>query len=107
MRYPEAAKIRELERGLLFLDAIRITAILLPQPRKAHFALRGFSMSKKLLWFILLLAVCWPLLFMLGCTKFHRRFGIPLRTVQNWYYGERQPPVWLVVLIGRALEARP
>jgi DNA-binding transcriptional regulator YdaS (Cro superfamily) len=39
-----------------------------------------------------------------GCTKFSRRFGVPLRTVQGWYYGTRQPPEWLVILIGRALE---
>lgn len=42
-----------------------------------------------------------------GCTKFSRRFGIPLRTVQNWYYGERQPPEWLVVLIEQAIKERP
>lgn len=42
-----------------------------------------------------------------GCTKFARRFGMPLRTVQNWYYGISQPPEWLVELIERAVEARP
>lgn len=42
-----------------------------------------------------------------GCTKFARRFGIPLRTVQNWYYGTSQPPEWLVILIGEAIKERP
>ena len=42
-----------------------------------------------------------------GCTKFARRFGIPLRTAQGWYYGTRQPPEWLVVLIGQAIKERP
>ena len=34
-----------------------------------------------------------------------RRFGIPLRTVQNWAEGTRQPSEWVVKLIAAALNA--
>lgn len=37
------------------------------------------------------------------CTKYDisqtalaKRFGIPLRTVQGWYLGERTPPAYLI-----------
>lgn len=34
-----------------------------------------------------------------------RRFGIPLRTVQGWYLGERKPPEYVVGMIGELLQA--
>ena len=46
----------------------------------------------------------------LGQTALARRFGIPLRTVQDWYSGKRTPPDYvvamLVELLERASEAR-
>lgn len=36
-----------------------------------------------------------------------RRFGIPLRTVQGWYLGERKPPEYVVSMIGELLALDP
>lgn len=36
-----------------------------------------------------------------GQTKFARLHGIPLRTVQDWAAGKRQPPAWLVKLLDK------
>ena len=33
-----------------------------------------------------------------------RRFGIPLRTVQGWYLGERKPPEYVVGMIDELLQ---
>ena len=37
-----------------------------------------------------------------------RRFGIPLRTVQGWYLGERKPPEYvarmIIELLGKEVE---
>lgn len=33
-----------------------------------------------------------------------RRFGIPLRTVQGWYLGERKPPEYVVGMINELLQ---
>lgn len=35
----------------------------------------------------------------LGQTALSRRFGIPLRTVQQWYAGDRNPPPYVVDMI--------
>ncbi len=32
-------------------------------------------------------------------TQLSRRFGIPLRTVQGWYLGERKPPRYVVDML--------
>jgi DNA-binding transcriptional regulator YiaG len=37
-------------------------------------------------------------------TELARRFGIPLRTVQGWYLGERKPPVYVPGMIVELLE---
>jgi putative transcriptional regulator len=37
-------------------------------------------------------------------TELARRFGIPLRTVQDWYSGKRTPPDYVVGMIIRLLE---
>lgn len=34
-----------------------------------------------------------------GPSKFARLHGIPLRTVQDWYYDKHRPAEWLVRLI--------
>ena len=34
-----------------------------------------------------------------------RRFGIPLRTVQGWYLGERKPPEYVVSMICELLQS--
>lgn len=34
-----------------------------------------------------------------------RRFGIPLRTVQGWYLGERKPPEYVARMIDELLQA--
>lgn len=39
-----------------------------------------------------------------GQSAFARLHGIPLRTVQNWAVGERQPPDWLVKILDRITE---
>lgn len=33
-----------------------------------------------------------------------RRFGVPLRTVQGWYLGERKPPEYVVNMICELLQ---
>lgn len=33
-----------------------------------------------------------------------RRFGVPLRTVQGWYLGERRPPEYVVRMIVELLQ---
>ena len=33
-----------------------------------------------------------------------KRFGIPIRTVEQWCTGKRQPPEYVVAMIGRILE---
>lgn len=33
-----------------------------------------------------------------------RRFKIPLRTVQQWYAGDRKPPDYVVAMIQKILE---
>ena len=37
-------------------------------------------------------------------TELAQRFGIPLRTVQGWYLGERKPPDYVVRMIVELLE---
>lgn len=39
-----------------------------------------------------------------GQTKFSRLHGIPLRTVQDWAAGKRQPPAWLVKLLDKVVK---
>ena len=36
-------------------------------------------------------------------TQLSRRFGMPLRTVQHWYLGERKPPEYLPRMIEELL----
>lgn len=33
--------------------------------------------------------------------EFSRRYGIPIRTLENWDAGIRQPPEWLLKLLER------
>jgi len=33
--------------------------------------------------------------------EFSRRYGIPIRTLENWDAGTRQPPEWLLKLLER------
>lgn len=40
----------------------------------------------------------------LSQTAFSQRFGIPLRTVQDWCRGLRTPPAYVVRLIEEALK---
>lgn len=40
----------------------------------------------------------------LSQTELAKRFGIPLRTVQNWHNGVRNPPPYVVAMIERILE---
>lgn len=40
----------------------------------------------------------------LGQTALARRFNIPLRTVQDWYAGKSNPPVYVVEMIHQLLE---
>lgn len=40
----------------------------------------------------------------LSQTELAKRFGIPLRTVQNWHGGVRIPPPYVVAMIERILE---
>ncbi len=35
----------------------------------------------------------------LTCTDFSRKYEIPLRTVQDWYYGKRNPTMQLLNLL--------
>ena len=37
-------------------------------------------------------------------TELARRFGIPLRTVQNWYGGIRQAPDYVLKMIEKIIE---
>lgn len=37
-------------------------------------------------------------------TQLARRFGIPLRSIQNWYNDERVPPDYLVRMIDEILK---
>lgn len=36
-------------------------------------------------------------------TGLSKRFGIPLRTVQGWYLGERNPPAYVVGMMDELL----
>lgn len=40
----------------------------------------------------------------LSQTELSKRFGIPLRTVQNWHGGVRIPPPYVVAMIERILD---
>lgn len=40
----------------------------------------------------------------LSQTELAKRFGIPLRTVQNWCTGQRMPPEYLPNMIEQLLE---
>lgn len=40
----------------------------------------------------------------LSQTELAKRFGIPLRTVQNWHSGVRIPPPYVVAMIERILK---
>lgn len=37
-------------------------------------------------------------------TELHRRYGIPLRTVQDWYAGRRKPPEYVVNMLAELLK---
>lgn len=37
-------------------------------------------------------------------SELSRRFGVPLRTVQDWHSGRRTPPPYVVTLLINALE---
>jgi len=36
-----------------------------------------------------------------GQSAFARLHSIPLRTVQDWYYGKRSPPPWMVAILDK------
>lgn len=40
----------------------------------------------------------------LSQTALAQRFGIPLRTVQDWYSGRRTPPPYIITLLEIALK---
>lgn len=40
----------------------------------------------------------------IGQSALARRFGIPIRTVQQWYAGDRKPPAYVVAMIKEILE---
>lgn len=40
----------------------------------------------------------------IGQSVLARRFRIPLRTVQQWYAGDRTPPTYVVAMIKEILE---
>lgn len=40
----------------------------------------------------------------IGQSALARRFGIPIRTVQQWYAGDRTPPPYVVAMIKEILE---
>lgn len=42
----------------------------------------------------------------LGQSALARRFGIPLRTLQHWYLGERQPPDYVVAMMEQILSEK-
>lgn len=31
--------------------------------------------------------------------ELNAKYGIPKRTLQNWYYGMRTPPEWILVIL--------
>ena len=35
--------------------------------------------------------------------EFGRRYGIPIRTLEDWDYGKRKPPEWLLNLLERVV----
>ena len=35
--------------------------------------------------------------------EFSRRYGIPVRTLEDWDYGKRKPPEWLLKLLERVV----
>lgn len=37
----------------------------------------------------------------IGRAEFSRKYGIPIRTLENWDAGTRQPPEWLLKLLER------
>ena len=39
----------------------------------------------------------------MGQTALARRFGIPVRTIQNWYAGIRNPPDYVVIMMEELL----
>lgn len=41
----------------------------------------------------------------LSAQKFGDKYGIPLRTIQDWERGERKPPEYVVDLLNRVVEA--
>lgn len=41
----------------------------------------------------------------LSAQKFGDKYGIPLRTIQDWERGERKPPEYVVELLNRVVEA--
>jgi DNA-binding transcriptional regulator YiaG len=41
----------------------------------------------------------------LNQTQLAKRFGIPLRTVQNWHEGKREPAPYLIPMIEEILTA--
>lgn len=41
----------------------------------------------------------------LSAQKFGDKYGIPLRTIQDWERGERKPPEYVVDLLDRVVEA--
>lgn len=40
----------------------------------------------------------------IGATALSRRFGIPIRTVENWMGGKREPPDYVVSMMKKILE---
>jgi DNA-binding transcriptional regulator YiaG len=40
----------------------------------------------------------------IGQTELARKFGIPLRTVQDWHAGRRNPPGYVVAMMVELLE---
>lgn len=43
-------------------------------------------------------------LYGIGQTELSRRFGIPLRTVQDWFAGKRNPPDYVINILARIME---
>lgn len=39
----------------------------------------------------------------IGQTALSRKFGIPLRTVQDWYSGRSTPPVYVVTMLDKLM----
>lgn len=35
--------------------------------------------------------------------EFSRRYGIPVRTLEDWDYGKRKPPEWLLRILERVV----